>query len=85
MKKLTDTAISAALAKVRSQRVDLMDGAVPGLTLRMGKTRGASWSLLFRVVGEGGVTNRGHALKGAKRRITRNLPRGFLGIGASKS
>jgi integrase len=70
MKRLTDTAIRAIIAKPRARRVDLADGAVPGLSLRVGRTRGATWSLLFRVVGEGGVTNRGHALKGGKHRIS---------------
>lgn len=70
MKKLTDTAIQAALAKKRRSRVDLADGACSGLTLRIGQTRGATWSLLFRVVGEGGISNRGHARKGIKHRIS---------------
>jgi hypothetical protein len=63
MNRLTDTAIRAVLGKARTSRVDLADGAVPGLTLRIGRTRGATWSLLLRVVGEGGITGRG-ALKG---------------------
>src|ERR1700687_3484055 len=70
MKRLTDTAFRAMLGKPRTRRLDLADGAVPGLTLRIGRTRGATWSLLFRVVGEGGLTNRGHALKGYKHRIS---------------
>jgi hypothetical protein len=70
MNRLTDTAIRAAIGKPRIGRVDLVDGAVPGLTLRIGKARGATWSLVVRVVGEGGVTGRGHALKGPRRRIT---------------
>lgn len=70
MKTLTDTAIRAVIAKSRSRRVDLADGTVPGLALRVGRTRGATWSLLFRVVGEGGVTDRGHSLKGGKSRVT---------------
>lgn len=69
-KKLSDTAIQAALAKPRRTRVDLTDGAVSGLTLRIGQTRGATWSLVFRVVGEGGISNRGHARKGIKYRVS---------------
>ena len=45
----------------RTGRVELPDGAVPGLTLRIGKTRGATWSLTIRVFGEGGITDRGQA------------------------
>jgi len=70
VKRLTDTAIRAKIAKPRTRRIDLADGAVAGLSLRIGRTRGATWSLLFRVVGEGGLTNRGHALKGGKHRIS---------------
>ncbi len=69
-KKLTDTAILAALAKGRRQRIDLADSAVSGLALRIGQTRGATWSLLFRVVGEGGISDRGHARKGVKYRVS---------------
>jgi len=70
MNRLTDVGIRAVIAKPRTSRVELTDGAVPGLSLRIGETRGATWSLLLRVVGEGGVTGRGHALKGARRRLT---------------
>lgn len=52
MSRLTDTAIRAAIGKPRIDRVDLADGAVPGLTLRIGKARGGTWSLVLRVVGE---------------------------------
>jgi hypothetical protein len=70
MNKLTDVGIRAVLAKPRTGRVELPDGAVPGLTLRIGKTRGATWSLMIRVFGEGGITDRGHGLMGPKRRLT---------------
>ena len=70
MNKLTDVGIRAVMAKPRTGRVELPDGAVPGLTLRIGKARGATWSLMIRVVGEGGITDRGHALVGPKRRLT---------------
>ena len=69
MRKLTATALQSLLRKPPEQRVDLMDGAVPGLMLRIGRA-GATWSLRFRVVGEGGLTNRGHQKKGNKTRVT---------------
>jgi integrase len=46
-----------------------MDGAVSGLMLRIGPS-GGTWSLRLRVVGEGGVTARGHQKKGNKSRVT---------------
>ncbi|MGA2565100.1 MAG: Arm DNA-binding domain-containing protein, partial [Steroidobacteraceae bacterium] len=86
MKRLTDTAIRARIAKSRTRRIDLADGAVAGLSLRIGRTRGATWSLLFRVVGEGGLTNRGHALKGGKHRISLgSYPEVSLGAARAKA
>lgn len=69
MRRLTATAVQALLRKPPTQRTDLMDGAVPGLMLRIGPG-GATWSLRIRVVGEGGVTSRGHQKKGRKVRVT---------------
>jgi integrase len=69
MRKLTATALQALLRKPPQRRVDLMDGGVAGLMLRVGRG-GATWSLRVRVVGEGGVTSRGHQKKGNKARVT---------------
>lgn len=69
MQKLTATAIQARLRNPPGKRFDLMDGAVPGLMLRIGRGA-ATWSLRIRVVGEGGVTARGHQRKGNKSRVT---------------
>lgn len=68
-RKLTTTALDALLRKPPRKRVDLMDGPVPGLMLRIGPG-GATWSLRIRVVGEGGITGRGHKKKGNKMRVT---------------
>ena len=69
MHKLTATALQARLRDPPRKRIDLMDGAVPGLMLRIGPS-GATWSLRIRVVGEGGVSARGHQKKGDKSRVT---------------
>jgi len=70
MKRLTDVAVRAALKQSRhSRRLDLADGAVSGLTLRLGP-RHATWSLTIRVSGEGGVSRRGHTKKGKRVRVT---------------
>lgn len=69
MKRLTDLAVKAAVNRARRERFDLTDGAVPGLTLRLGSHH-ATWSLLVRVMGEGGVTRRGHPKKGKRVRVT---------------
>jgi integrase len=69
MRKLTATALQALIRRPPAKRVDLMDGAVSGLMLRIGPA-GATWSLRVRVVGEGGTTGRGHQKKGNKARVT---------------
>lgn len=69
MCRLTATTLQALLKKPPNQRIDLVDGAVPGLMLRVGPG-GGIWSLRIRVVGEGGVTARGHHKKGRKVRVT---------------
>ena len=69
MKRLTDLAVRAAVNRSRRERFDLADGAVPGLTLRLGPHH-ATWSLVVRVTGDGGVTRRGHSKKGKRVRVT---------------
>jgi integrase len=69
MKRLTDLAVRAVLKRHRQGRSDLVDGAVPGLTLRVGPHH-ATWSLVVRVSGEGGVSGRGHPKKGKRVRVT---------------
>lgn len=68
-RRLTTTAVDALVRKPPQKRIDLIDGPVPGLMLRIGPG-GATWSLRFRVVGEGGITSRGHKKKGNKMRVT---------------
>ena len=69
MKKLTDTLARATLKAPPKARIDVPDGSVPGLTLRSGPG-GLTWSLVLRVVGEGGSTARGHQRKGRRQRVT---------------
>jgi hypothetical protein len=70
MTRLTDTALKAALRKPRSKQVDLIDGTVPGLFVRLGNGDTATWSLRLRVSGEAGTSTRGLKLKGRKYRLT---------------
>ena len=70
MTRLTDAGIRAAVKKPRSRQVDLPDGSVPGLFLRLGAADTARWTLLLRVAGEGGVSPRGFKLKGRRYRIS---------------
>lgn len=47
----------------------LPDGAIPGLSVRVGTGGTANWSLLIRVVGEGGINASGKPLLGSKHRV----------------
>jgi integrase len=69
MKKLTDAGLRALLRSPPPEREDVQDAAVPGLELRVGPG-GATWSLVVRVVGEGGVSKRGFKKKGGRQRLT---------------
>jgi integrase len=69
MKRLTDVAVRAAVNRSRGGRRDLVDGGVPGLALRIGPYH-ATWSLIVRVSGEGGITHRGHPRKGKRIRVS---------------
>jgi len=59
MTRLNDTAFKAELRKSRAAQEEIVDGAVPGLAVRIGRGPTATWSLVLRVRGEGGVSRRG--------------------------
>ena len=71
MSALTRTKIEALLRHPPARRTDLPDGQLPGLTLRVTPSGTMTWSMQYRLVGAGGVTARGHKLKGLARfRVT---------------
>ncbi len=70
MNRLTDPALRAALKKHRTSQKDIADGSVPGLFIRVGNGRAATWSLRVRVSGDAGTTQRGLKLLGRKYRFT---------------
>lgn len=70
MPRLTETALRSALRRPRDKQIDIPDGAVPGLFVRIGNGETATWSLRIRVPGEAGVSHRGLRLKGRKYRLT---------------
>jgi len=47
---------------------DYLDAGLPGLFLRVGR-KSASWSVTFKVAGEGGQSAAGHRLKGKAKRL----------------
>ena len=69
MKPLTD--IQIRNLKRQDRRIDLPDGGVPGLMLRVTPGGTKTWSMQYRLGGAGGITDRGHKLKGRERcRVT---------------
>jgi len=70
MTRLNDTAFKAELKKARETQEEIVDGAVPGLAVRVGRGPAATWSLVLRVRGEGGVSRRGFEKKGRRYRLT---------------
>jgi integrase len=69
-KRLTDAALKALVSSSRAKPRLIFDGAVPGLSIRFGLAAGsAAWTLLLRVVGEGGKTATGRELLGKKHRV----------------
>lgn len=65
-KGLTDITIKALVANPPAKRVELNDGTIDGLILRIGPRGKPSWTLRFRVKGAGGVSERGAKLNGRK-------------------
>jgi integrase len=65
-KGLTDVKIKALVANPPPKRMELNEGSVDGLILRIGPRGKPSWTLRFRVKGAGGVTERGTKLNGRK-------------------
>ena len=67
---LTDVGVRALLRQSRDEQVEIPDGSVPGLKLRVGARGRGTWTLRLSVPGEGGVTARGCRRVGRKYRLT---------------
>jgi hypothetical protein len=50
MTRLNETALKAELRKSRAAQAEIVDGAVPGLAVRVGRGPAATWSLVLRGV-----------------------------------
>jgi integrase len=64
-KALTDVALKALLTNPPTERIELKDGTVDGLTLRVGPRGRPTWTFRFRVRGAGGTTTRGAQINGS--------------------
>jgi len=69
MKRLTDPVLKSYIRSPPSALVTLPDGAIPGLSVRVGAGGTVNWSLLIRVAGEGGAKPSGRLLLGPKHRV----------------
>ena len=69
MKRLTDPVLKAYLHSPPTAALSVPDGAIPGLSVRIGTKGTANWSLLIRVAGEGGTKATGKLLLGGKHRV----------------
>jgi len=53
-----------------SRRLEIADSLAPGLVLRVSRGGAKSWSVKYKVAGEGGVTSTGRPKKGRSHRMT---------------
>jgi integrase len=84
MSRLTDSQIRKHLQRSRTEQESIPDGGVPGLALRIGSQNSATWTLLLRVTGEGGSSERGSQRIGRRYRVTLGkYP--FVGIEAARA
>jgi integrase len=60
----------AKMAAPRGTRREIGDAVQRGLVLRVGETGVKSWSVIYKVPGERGISPTGRPLKGAQKRIT---------------
>ena len=67
--RLTTTAVERIKPPMKG-RLEYADNVLPGLSLRVTDKGGKSWSLHYRVAGEGGATDGGRQLKGKLKRMT---------------
>jgi integrase len=67
--RLTDAQLRAWVEQRPAQRITVKDGAIPGLTLRLGPSA-MTWTLRLRVKGEGGVSTRGQQRNGKLHRVS---------------
>ena len=69
MSRLTDVKLRSWIKRPPASRISVPDGAVPGLSIRVGPGS-MTWSLKLRVRGDGGISSRGHQLNGKTHRVS---------------
>ncbi len=69
-KRLSDAQLKVLVKHRRTAQEFIVDGSVPGLSIRLFPGGAANWTLLVRVVGEGGTNEHGKPLLGKKLRVS---------------
>jgi len=68
--RLTNARLQLLMKQLRTETHAVFDGSVPGLAVRLSARGGASWTLLLRVSGEGGMNQHGRHLQGKRIRVS---------------
>lgn len=63
---LTDAKLKSLYTSPPAERIEIKDGTISGLMLRVGPRGSPTWTLRYTVKGRGGVTERGKKLAGRK-------------------
>lgn len=69
-RRLTEQTVERIVAPAQGRRLEIGDELCPGLVLRVSEHGARSFSVIYRVPGEGGATPTGRALAGKQHRVT---------------
>lgn len=68
--RLTEMAVEKLLPKEPGKRLEVVDAATPGLTLRVSGPRNKTWNVLYRVAATGGAGKRSENVRGKLQRLS---------------
>lgn len=67
---MTEMAVEKLLPKEPGKRLEVVDAATPGLTLRVSGPRNKTWNVLYRVAATGGPGKRSEQVRGPLKRLS---------------
>ncbi len=68
--RLTEIAVEKLTPKEPGKRLEVVDAATPGLTLRVSGPRNKTWNVLYRVAASGGAGKRSESVRGKLQRLS---------------
>lgn len=68
--RLTEMAVEKLLPKEPGKRLEVVDAATPGLTLRVSGPRNKTWNVLYRIAATGGPGKRSANVRGKLQRLS---------------